>query len=303
MGTQGDKESEENKNMNRKIEKPHNLKRKVEILNSIKKTPLTQESLPDYFSYASQKDLAVPVLKAVLNCLIEIDSQLSATYEITSEDDWKALTSLEIVLDENFELKTKLDCFVLYFNAFCTHLESLSPAETLNVLSRIFLVKTRNIQFLVFLAAKSSPREFFTYLLINTRKSPSIYAPFLSSLLVRLNIDFSIKQRCLIALHRHFQSLNSSTNPEYLILLQNFMYILCFKEFSNYAEMAEIIKKQRELFGYLNKDVVTKFCGIYNEKDPVYKTVKNSVLYFFPFDLPVIPKIVKIIEGDYISFI
>jgi len=111
-----------------------------------------------------------------------------------------------------------------------------------------------------------------------------------------------MKGRCLVALHKLLTGTPASANIQYLVLLQNFMYILCFREFSAYAGLAEAAKQQQGLFGHLNRDVVSRFCKMYGQAEPVYKAVKESVLYFFPFDLPIIPRIVEIIEADYISF-
>jgi len=154
------------------------LKKKVQILKSLQSSPLTPESLQEYLDYASLPELATPILKKALDCLVEIDSQISAVYEITPEEQWSRLVLAEAAMDENFELRTKIDCFVLYFNAFRDKVAGLPPATVLEILTPLFCVKTRNVQFLVFSPAKAFPREFFGALLEQTLRSPSVYAPF-----------------------------------------------------------------------------------------------------------------------------
>lgn len=303
------------------------LKEKIEILKSLQESTLDPSKLHDYFKYTSVPGLSVPILKKVLEYLTDLDSQISASYETLSDEDWERIVSGESgILDKNFEVKTKIDCFEMHFRSFYEILMNSDTSSTLDVLSPLFRVRTKNIQFLVFLVAKHNPRAVFGYLLSNLKKSPLIYSPFFNSLLVRLNFDFEIKQKCLMALFRYCSECKPSSSIQYLLLIQGLLYILCFKEFSREALKAStleydggdekhtsticfgriwtLVRKAEEmrLFAYLNRDVVSRFCEIYGLKEPAYHAPKNGLFSFFPFDLPVIPGIKKLIENDYISF-
>ncbi|ELA41129.1 uncharacterized protein VICG_01828 [Vittaforma corneae ATCC 50505] len=309
-------------------EREMSLKEKVEILKSLQESTLDPSKLQEYLKYTSIPGLSVPILKKVLEYLTDLDSQISASYEILSDEDWERVISGECsILDKNFDVKTKIDCFEMYFKLFYEILVSNDISSVLDILAPLFKIKTKNIQFLILLVAKSNPKPVFGYVLSNLKKAPLIYCPFFSSLLVRLNFDFEIKQKCLAVFLRYISENKPSNSVQYLLLLQSLMYILCFKEFStafmsesdvlkadnshekqtaiiDVDRIWELIKKGEEMnsFAYLNRDVVSKFCEIYKLKEPAYHAPKNGLFSFFPFDLPVIPGIEKVIQNDYITF-
>lgn len=293
-------------------------KEKIAILKSLEDPNLDPSKIQEYLKYLEIPSLSTPILKKFLDFLINLDSQISAFYETLSEEDWENVISPNCsVLDSNFDLKTKIDCFEMHFKSFYTSLKDLNSQENdlenittvFNIFEPLFKIKTKNIQFLIFLFSKKNPKYAFGSLLSKIKKSPLIYCPFFSSLLVRLKFDIELKRKCLLVFYNHIQSITPSDSVQYLILLQGFAYILCFKEFSEnitdlLKNLPNFISKIEELnlLGYLNKDVASRFCSFYNIKEPAYQKPKNEVFYFFPFDLPVIPGISQMIEEDYVVF-
>ena len=286
------------------------LKNKVEILKSLESEPFDSARIDDYLKYAIVPDMANPILKRILKYLIDSDSQISASYELISDEDWDLLVSDKpSVVNEHFDLKTKIDCFTMHFVAFYEILDNNEISLILEILIFIFEVKKKNIQFLLFLTAKKHPKQVFGFLLSKMKKLPAIYTPFFSSLLVRLKFDKELKNKCFQAFKRHLLAQKPSKTIQYLILLQSYMYVLCFKDFMVDEESLNCIKmaQTHSLLPLLNKDVVRKFLSIphiekHNFKDPVFHSLPNTCFYCFPFDLPIIPLIKEKIEQDFINF-
>lgn len=280
-------------------------KEKIAILKSLQDPAFDVTKLPDYLKFASDPEMGKQVLSRVLDYLISLDSEISAIYKIVSDEDWEKITAEdETSLGEHFETKTKTDCLALHFKAFFDKLSLNDSTTIIKILAPIFKVRTKNIQFLVFLAARDHPKPLLGYLLSRTKESPLVFSSFLASLLVRIRIDESIKKRCFNAYFQHINKMKPSTGTSYLLLLQNLIYIHCFKEFPADQNVLSLVRTAFDLNlpAFLNKDVISKFCEIYGFKEPAYQPAKSDHFQFFPFDLPIIPKIERSIEDYYISF-
>lgn len=284
------------------------LKDKIAILKSLESNPFDQTRITEYLSYAIVPDMTCPILKRLLSYLIECDCQISALFELISDESWANLVSdRPSATDENFDLRTKIDCLAMHFNSVYEILDNNEISLALNVLSALFEVKTRNIQFLIFILAKKHLKQVFAFLLTKMKKLPTVYTPFFCSLLVRLKFDAELKAKCFQAFQRHLLSKSPSKNIQYLVLLQSYMYVICFKGFEIDEESLKHIKKAYSFFGLLNKDVVLKFMEIpiianLKLKDPVFHSLANTCFYFFPFDLPIIPQIKARVESDFVNF-
>lgn len=286
------------------------LKDKVAILKSLESEPFDSSKIDEFLKHAIVPDMASPILKRILKYLIDVDSQISASFELIDDEEWELLVSNQAtVIDEHFDLKTKIDCFTMHFFSFLNTLENNEISLILEILSFIFEVRTKNVQFILFLIAKKYPKQVFGFLLSKMKKLPTIYTPFFCSLLVRLKFDKELKIKCFQAFQRHLTSQKPSKCIQYIVLLQSFMYVLCFRDFEAGEETIKCIKTANSLilFPLLNKDIVNKFLtlpviGKLNFKEPVFHSLSNNCLYFFPFDLPIIPAIKEMVESDFINF-
>lgn len=282
------------------------LKEKIAILKAIKAPNLSQETLFEYLKFADIPEMAIPILSKTLSYLIDLDAQISATYKTFSDDQWDLLFSVDDhAICDKFEVKALINCFFQQFLLINEKLLNADSSTVIKVLAPIFKVRTKNIQFLAFLFAKDNPKQILGYLLSKTKTSPLVYSSFLASLLVRLKIDKSIKTRCFNAFYDFVEKEAPSSNVLYLLLLQNLLYVLCFKEFTANPSILATLKKAYDcdLFGLLNKDIVSKFCKVYAFTEPSYQPMKSELFEFFPFDLPIIPKLNELVENDYILFV
>lgn len=294
------------------------LKEKMAILEALKATPFDFNRISEFLSYSHWPDLQYSILEKVVTQLMELDTFISASYELLAEEEWEQVDiecstpggsppySQQPVEKKSSieELKEKLGILNKNFQLTFECLKDLKAITALKICSDFFKVKTRNIQFFIFLLAKEYPEVVFGYLLANLKKSPQRYCPFFSSLLVRLNFDGNLKNKCYLAFLKYLDNLKPSKTINYLIIAQSLLYIHCFKEF----QLCETsIKKIKMIFedGYsilMNKIVVEKFCEIHDYKITAFKSFKNECLYMFPFDLPVSKLIVDCLGEDYILF-
>ncbi|KAM0680497.1 hypothetical protein GINT2_001185 [Glugoides intestinalis] len=282
------------------------LKEKIIVLKAIKSPTLSPETLFEYLKFADLPEMAIPILSKTLSHLIDIDAQISAMYKTFSDDQWEMLFSENgVSICDNLEAKALIDCFFQQFLLVNEKLLTADSSTVIKVLAPIFKVRTKNIQFLAFLIAKDNPKQILGYLLSKTKTSPLVYSSFLASLLVRLKIDKSIKNRCFDAFSGFVVKEAPSSTVLYLLLLQNLLYILCFKDFTPSPPVLDTIKKayDQDLFGLLNKEVVSRFCSIHGFKEPSYLPMKSESFQFFPFDLPIIPNLAELIQNDYLLFV
>lgn len=299
---------------------PPTYKQKLEILDSLSKQIFDSNRINEYLKLSQSKDLQKPILKRIIEYIIEIDTFISASYEIISEEDWEQIClfcdtpggsptcfDAEIALDgkeSSKEIKEKLEFLNLYFLPIFKSLETMKIETILDVLSPIFKIKTRNVQFLLFLLAKTYPSQVFGFLIAKLKKDPKNFSPFFASLLVRMKLNPEFKKKCYNAYFRHISVLKPSKSINYLVQAQNFLYIHCFKGFRIDDSSSKIVKM---LFndGYaclMNKNVAIKFTETHNEKIPAFFSYKNDCLFSFPFDLPISRTIADMIREDYVVF-
>lgn len=285
----------------------HTLKEKVEMLKSLEKVPFDCSLIPHYLDYTPDPGMAKPILKKIVKKLVEVDAYICAFYDVLPEEEWEnACTDYDTPNDtpgQNADLKSKLSILNLNFVRVYEGLKELKIESALDVLGPIFKVRTRNAQFLLFLLARDFPNQIFGFLLSKLKRDPKTFGPFFSSLLVRLDFDAELKQKCVQAFYRHFNTLKPTKTTNYLVLAQNLLYILCFREFS-LADTPVPVKRlfEGELVPLMNKNIIAKFCDIHGQKAPAMCSLKNECLYLFPFDPPISKPIIDLVEEWFVVF-
>lgn len=284
------------------------LKQKIEILESLDKVPFNYDRIPEYLEHTQIPEMAKPILKNILTKLTLLDTQITASYELTSEDDWQALFSnYETPLSQaSLEIKHKIDLLSINFLKIFDELKKHSIEPVLDILSCIFKNKTRNIQFLLFKMAIMHPNAIFGYLISKAKKDPQIYVPFYCSLLVRLKFDEDLKIRCFSAFFKLISGLKMSKNIDYIVISQYLLYILCFNkdQLSKNVAIKDFVDRifKSGLTSLMNRMVVDNFCDIFGYKCAVFHSFKNECLYFFPFDMPICKNIQDAIADEYVCF-
>lgn len=306
--------------------KAMSLKKKLQILELLDKNVFDYEKIQELLSYASIPGLTKPILKSIFHNLVLLDTQVSASYDLLSEEEWDSLeysyetppdsltqchdTCGNSIQDNN--IRNKIEILNTNFPIFLEELSKNKIENILDILIPIFKNKTKNMQFILFKIAKIFPRHVFGYLMAKVKSEPRVYAPFYCSLLARLkidNIDNTFKLRCHIAYVKHLKSLKISKNLDFIVLSQYLLYSLCFnREFFN--ESKDLIDDihRAGVFSYMSKDVVDRFCNIFNYYD-VFKykisaieNNRNECLQSFPFDYPICKAIQQEIDCDYVAF-
>lgn len=280
----------------------HTLREKIEMLRSLENIPFDCSLIPRYLDYASDSDMAKHILKKVVKKLVEIDAHICASYDVLPEDEWESICASCDTLEQDADLKNKLSILNSNFLSVYQSLRKLKIETALDVLGPIFKIRTRNVQFLLFLLARDFPNHVFGFLISKLKRDPKTFCPFFSSLLVRLDFDAELKQKCAQAFYRHFSTLKPSNGVDYLVVAQSILYILCFKEFPfSSTSMVEKLFEE-ELVPLMNKNIVLKFCEIYGQKVPVMRSLRNECLYLFPFDLPITKPIIGLVEQYFVVF-
>lgn len=281
------------------------LKEKVEVLKILEQVPFEESRIAELLEWSKENDLKKPILKRILEYLINLDCEISAFYETADDDLWETLNNDENIIGEHFELKEKITSFSKYFVMYSEALDENNISFVLDILSPLFKVKSRNLQFLLFIQAKKHPTQVFAYLISKMKKFPSVFVPFFCSLLVRLKTEeSSLKSKCLSAYRKYILSLNPSNSISFLVVLQGLLYIHCFKEFSMTLEAEQLIKKCNDLnlLALLNKDVVLKYASMFEIKEPTFASFSNDCFYRFPFDQPIVTNIDNLVQDFFVTF-
>lgn len=294
----------------RNCEVPHNacsVQEKVEMLRSLERGPFDYSLIPRYLDHASDSSMAKPILKKIVKKLVEVDAHICAFYDVLPEEEWEGACAdddtAEDAPPQDAELKSKLSILNQNFMPVYESLKRLRIETALDILGPVFKVRTRNVQFLLFLLARDFPNQVFGFLLTRLKRDPKAFGPFFSSLLVRLSFCAELKQKCARAFYRHFGTLRSSNAAEYVVLAQDILYLLCFREFP-LDDAAALVGRlfEEETVPLMNRNVVAKFCEIHGQKIPTMCSLKNECLYLFPFDFPVSKPIAALIEEHFIAF-
>lgn len=300
-------------------EKPTYLQ-KLEILKSLNNSIFDFKRIEELLKYTVYKDMEKPIMKKVIEQLIELDTFISASHEILSDEDWEQICIScdtpgaspsyqhpeEIFenKENSKEIKEKLEFLNLYFLPVLKCLEKMKIELALEILTPLFRIKTRNIQFLLFFLAKKSPSQVFGFLISRLKKDPKTYAPFFGSLLVRLDLDSDFKMKCYQAFLKHFLGVSPNKSINYVVLAQSFLYIHCFKDFKLSDSSSKIVKMifSEGYASLMNKNVILKFSEFYDEVIPAFYSLKNECLYSFPFDIPISRAVADIIQDSYVLF-
>lgn len=322
-------------------------KEKMDIIRKLDAKCFDYTTLTKYMTHISEPGLTVPLLRSICIRLVQLDSQISAAYEFFTQQEWDQLCSAsteedtaEGSLHEHRDVVQKIRLFCECYPAFLKALQD-QPAEcTLRILAPLFRNKTRNIQFVLFHLAKSAPRVAFGFLMNKVRKDSRTYAPFYCSLIARLDMDASLRTRCISVYFDHLSKLQMSNCPDFLVPAQFFLYILCFhrETFSMKGVRAWLDKLfSTTIPGGMNRHVVEQFGVIVeplvsrtftpdstdNSLDECHrkntdavsnnilystsyhckaiKSVQCDSLYYFPFDRPICTAIDRLIE-KYVDF-
>lgn len=283
------------------------IQEKVEVLKSLESPSFDYSLIPRYLDYASDSCMAKPILKKIVKKLVEVDAHICAFHDVLPEEEWEdACADHDTSEDssrQDAELRNKLSILNQNFVGVYESLRRLRIETALDILGPVLKVRTRNVQFLLFLLAKDFPNQVFGFLIAKLKRDPKTFGPFFSSLLVRLDFDAELKQKCAQALYRHFGTLKPSNAAEYVVLSQSILYILCFREFS-LGDAAVQVRRlfEEETVSLMNRNIVAKFCEIHGKKIPTMHSLGNECLYLFPFDLPVSRSVAAIVEEHFVSF-
>jgi len=338
------------------------FKKKLGILEKIKKPDASYEQLQEYLEYAEDPALTKPILKTIFANLVLEDTVISAAYYFTEEEEWESMFSdcdasaqppadsknpsddpknsrslppddpknsrslpesgpmnssspmnsdsdssaPSSTSEETSILQQRVDNFTKSYLLILEFLRKQKLGVIKEIITPLYLNRTKNVQFILFDLCKSMPIAVFGYLFENLKKEPLIYSPYYVSLLVRFSLDPDFKLKCFQFYFDYVSSLPLSRRIESVLLSQGLLYVLCFNP--DYLELPDVKKfisrlhesGNLELF---NRKIVERFCNIFGYKMPArISPLKNSCLDHFPFDLPVIRKIKNLVQKNYVKF-
>ncbi|KAI5169968.1 hypothetical protein PAEPH01_1136 [Pancytospora epiphaga] len=285
------------------------LKEKLKILDAVNSKAFSYSRMPEYLDYTADPSLIKPLLKRIFSCLVLLDTEISASHDILEDDDWDSLFNIyDTPLSADLaKLKTDITLFTSVFNTFYQILFSKCNIEDIfDIITPLFKNKTRNIQFLLFKLPVPGRSKLFGFLLARLRKEPRVYAPFYCSLIARWAIGDDLKNRCIGAYMRYFQSLTLTKSLDCTVSAQYLLYLFCFnREYFNSSEEAKGAVCKIFSLGLhkgMNEGVLEKFCGLYGYKYSNGTCNVPECLNFFPFDWPICKDIQELIADEYIQY-
>jgi hypothetical protein len=289
----------------------NSIKEKIEFINHLKSNKIDLSRTEDYISLSSHSFLKRPILLKLVEEMVRLDTQISVHHDMVTEEEWDAITTLYSTPTEDDHCKTisdKMQVFTHSFSILCANLSLYSASHMFLLFDEYVLSsKTRNVQFLMFQMCLKSPDSTLAHLLSKiVRQSPlsNHYIPFLCSLLVRCKIGGDIFNMCVSKLQLFAKSRELRRDLSSILLAQSLLYISCFRKetLEGIREYIDRVFKEGYV-RYMNKRVVEVFCKLCGYTCVgAFKPMDNDLLYFFPFDPPVIPQIKNLFMENYLVF-
>lgn len=280
-------------------------KEKLELLESLKRTPVDLTLTDRTINYAHDNVLRRPVLSSLLSELTNLDAYISVMNGMLGQEEWDEVVSdYETPIEGDYaKLREKIRIFVSAYNHLDKVICSFRVEDVLNIFRTSLLSKTKSVQFLLFKLCCKYPQAVFRFLFKLSCSNPMVFLPYLSSLMVRCRVDEELKIQCIRAYTKYLKSLKRTTTVQFVILCQCLLYISCFRR--------DIVTGEKDLIDwifssglakYMNKHIVGMFCELFGYECDTFSSYEHDCLYFFPFDLPIFSEIYELISDSYIHF-
>lgn len=281
------------------------FKERLEFLENLNKTPIDLSVADKMVLYARDRTLMKPTLLGLIRELTNLDAYISVMHGILTADEWD-----EVVSDygtplegDHAKLREKIRTFVFAYEHLSSTIHDFRIDTVLRIFETSLLSRTRNVQFLLFKLCVRDPQAVFGFLTKLVRTNPSVFLPYLSSLIVRCRVPDDPKTRCIIDYLEYVRSLPRVASIQSVAAWQWLLYISCFRR-ETVADAKDIIDWVfcSGMAGYMNKNVVDMFCKLFGYECKVFSSYEHDCLYFFPFDLPILEEVEDSIQESYVHF-
>ncbi|AFM98970.1 hypothetical protein EHEL_090750 [Encephalitozoon hellem ATCC 50504] len=280
-------------------------KERLEFLESLKKTPIDLAVADRMVLYAHDRTLMRPTLLSLVKELTNLDAYISVMHGILTQDEWdEVISDYDTPIEgSHANLREKIKMFLFAYENLSDAIHDFNIDEVLKAFEVSLLSRTRNVQFLLFKLCCRNPQAVFGFLFKLARKNPTVYLPYLSSLIVRCKVDGELKSTYIRDYISYVKSLSRAHSILSVAACQCLLYIACFRR--------EVAVAARDIIEwvfdsgiarYMNRNVVEMFCELFGYECKVFSSYDNDCLYFFPFDLPILEKIGEGIHEFYIHF-
>ncbi|KAF7683857.1 hypothetical protein TCON_0942 [Astathelohania contejeani] len=292
-------------------------KEKLALAEKLKEYTLAEvDTMLQYVNVAGLNQL---VLDRIFYLFIELDNRISTLYDIITPEEWNSVvTSYATPLEDDslVSLKEDVRLYTQAFRKFITHLASLDFENIIYFFEKYVLVsRCRHTQFIIFTLCQQNPPLLFGYLIsqikskIGNRLSLN-YITYFVSLLVRCKMEDSNFNLCIRHVLNITSKIKSNTNALFILCAQSLIYICCFHPRIHTEMIGDISVKdfitelfRKDVVGLMNPNVINQYCGLYNiEYGNAFIKYDCDLLYFFPFDPPVIDSIKNIYKNSYVEF-
>lgn len=280
-------------------------KERLEFLESLKKTPIDLAVADRMVLYARDRALMRPTLLSLVKELTNLDAYISVMHGILTQDEWdEAISDYDTPIEGSHAgLREKIKMFLFGYENLSDAIHDFKIDEVLKAFEVSLLSKTRNIQFLLFRLCCRNPQAVFGFLFKLTYKNPTVYLPYLSSLIVRCRIDEGVKSGYIQDYLSYVRSLSRSRSILYVSACQCLLYISCFRR-EIFMAAKDVIDQifDSGIARYMNRNVVEMFCDLFGYECKMFSSYDHDCLYFFPFDLPILEKVGDGAHESYVHF-
>lgn len=247
----------------------------------------------------------------LLNTLVEKDVYISVMHDLMEDRDWRRLSaeySTPIEIPVHRKMRECVENFTDAFIALCECARKEDfPFFLEQVDKYVLLAQSKNVKHVLLTLIEIDQEKTLMHFVRKIRVSHvhrDYYLIYFVSMIVRYKIRESYLKAAVDFVLNFVQGLAMNKSPHFIISSQLLLYLCCFR--------AEVEQKARgfikclfdmEYVKYMNKMVVEVFCGMFHYKHPrFFDTLDADVLFFFPLDPPVIPRIRTRLEDSYIHW-
>ncbi|KAH9410812.1 hypothetical protein HK407_10g15780 [Ordospora pajunii] len=278
---------------------------RLEFLEGLKRGPIDLAAVDRMVACVRDRLLARPALLSLVKELTRLDAYISVMHGILEQDEWDEVVSEydTPIEGEHAKLREAVRVFLFAYGRLDRVICEFGTEDVLDAFRKPLVSKTLNVQFLLFRVCSVKPLSVFKFLFEMVDENPTVFLPYLSSLVVRCKFDEEVKRGVVDEYVRYVKGLKRTKSIQVVLACQCLLYMSCF--------MRKIVCDARDeiewmfslgVVACMNKNVVRMFCEMYGYECKVFCSYDYDCLYFFPFDVPVLSEVYESVDELYIHF-
>lgn len=289
----------------------HRTRHRLDTIRRIRSCPVDLSRVSQFLSTHEDTLVRRVYFERLLDTLVENDVYISVMHDLMEEREWMRLSaeySTPIEVPAHRKMRERVENFTDAFIALCDCARKEDFSSLLEYVDKhVLLAQSKNVKHVLLTLIELDQEKTLMHFVRKIKASHvhcDYYLIYFVSMIVRYRIHEDYSRVATDFILSFVQDLVMNKSPHFIVSSQLLLYLCCFR--------AEVEKKARnfikrlfeqEYVKYMNKMVIGVFCDMFHYKHPgFFDTLDADVLFFFPLDPPVIPRIKIRLEESYVHW-